>query len=213
MEATHNIHTAITAVIRDLPSIGKASQMTEPGAPRYRYRGIDDIMPHIKRLLAKHQVYVTPSYTLLTDELGQTAKGRPQRRVVLNGRFTFTAADGSHIEAHTFGEAMDMGDKAFNKAMTAAYKYALVQTFAIAESMDDPDDHYPQIEAATPNYDALKALGPALKDAKVDTVVKEHAESIGADLRHGHDDASLEPVVAFARELLADSTVVAEVES
>ncbi len=40
----------------------------------------------------------------------------------------------------TFGEAMDRGDKATNKAMSAAYKYAAFQTFAIPTEGDNDAD-------------------------------------------------------------------------
>ena len=40
----------------------------------------------------------------------------------------------------TLGEGMDSGDKASNKAMAIAYKYALFQVFCIpTEEMTDPD--------------------------------------------------------------------------
>jgi hypothetical protein len=41
----------------------------------------------------------------------------------------------------TFGEAMDSGDKATNKAMSAAYKYALMQTFAIPTEGDHDSEN------------------------------------------------------------------------
>jgi hypothetical protein len=40
-----------------------------------------------------------------------------------------------------FGEAMDSGDKATNKAMSAAYKYACFQAFSIPTESRDDEDH------------------------------------------------------------------------
>ena len=47
----------------------------------------------------------------------------------------------------TFGEAMDSGDKATNKAMSAAYKYAALQAFAIpTEGDNDTENHTHEIQ-------------------------------------------------------------------
>jgi len=58
-------------------------------------------------------------------------------------QFTFTfknADDPSQTEVvHWTGEANDYGDKATNKAATAALKYCLMRTFNISEQGDDPD--------------------------------------------------------------------------
>ena len=56
-------------------------------------------------------------------------------------KYTFFAEDGSCIEAVTVGEGMDSGDKATNKAMAIAFKYACFQVFCIpTEEMKDPDE-------------------------------------------------------------------------
>lgn len=139
-----SIYQAIPRIIGELPAIGKDSRMTAPGSPQYAYRGIDDIMPHLKPLLARHGVFIAPVYEVLVDDLGTTQGGKPQRRVVVKGMFRFVAADGSSLAAQTVGEALDTGDKSHNKAMTAALKYAVLQVFAIAGA-DDPDNHHAEL--------------------------------------------------------------------
>jgi hypothetical protein len=61
--------------------------------------------------------------------------------------FTLASAiDGSTTLAQMFGEAMDSGDKATNKAMSAAYKYMAMQVFCIpTEGDNDADAHAPQL--------------------------------------------------------------------
>lgn len=55
-------------------------------------------------------------------------------------KYTFYADDGSSVSAVVMGEGMDSGDKATNKAMAIAMKYALLQTLCIpTEDMVDPD--------------------------------------------------------------------------
>ena len=66
-------------------------------------------------------------------------------------KFTFFAEDGTHVEAITIGEGMDSGDKASNKAMAVAFKYACFQVFCIpTEEMTDPDAEVHEVEAESP---------------------------------------------------------------
>lgn len=203
-----DIYHAIPLIIGDLPAIGKDRQMTE--GPRYSYRGIEDILPHIKQLFARYGVHLTPVFDVLVDAETTTSSGKPTRRIVVKGMFRFSANDGSFVAAQTIGEAMDSGDKATNKAMTAALKAALVQTFAVADA-DDPDHHRPELEGAPvaepvryENFDTLKALGPTLAALNLAGAVKDYAGQHGIDLRPGHDEARLATVVIKARQLIVD---------
>jgi hypothetical protein len=70
----------------------------------------------------------------------------------VHAEFDFvSASDGSKHTVSTFGEAMDSGDKATNKAMSAAYKYAAFQAFAIpTEGDNDPDNSTHEVKAKLP---------------------------------------------------------------
>ena len=63
--------------------------------------------------------------------------------VTVEAEFDLVSADdGSKHTIRTFGEAMDSGDKATNKAMSAAFKYAAFQAFCIpTEGDNDADAH------------------------------------------------------------------------
>src|SRR5690606_17937912 len=63
--------------------------------------------------------------------------------------------DGSKFTIRTFGEAMDSADKATNKAMSAAYKYAAMQAFCIPTEGDNDAD------ATTHDVAARKTLSSA----------------------------------------------------
>jgi hypothetical protein len=205
-----NIHSRITSIIADLPAIGKDSEISG-GGQRYKYRGIDDIMPSIKGLLAKHGVHLAPTFSVIDDQSWEVARDRGGstrwRHVTISGTYRFYGAEGDYVEVTTIGEGKDSADKAFNKAMTAALKYALIQTFAIADG-EDPDVERPESpghhRAAPPSAlsdligmrDALKAAG------KYDEVVAFAAEQ-GAELRPGTPDDAILPVLAFARQQLA----------
>jgi hypothetical protein len=79
----------------------------------------------------------------------QSQKGGALFYVTVEAEFDFVSAeDGSKHTVKTFGEAMDRGDKGTNKAMSAAYKYAAFQAFAIpTEGDNDADAHTHEVEA------------------------------------------------------------------
>ena len=71
----------------------------------------------------------------------------------------FRSEDGSNVSAVVIGEGMDTGDKATNKAMAIAFKYACFQVFCIpTEEMQDPDAKIPEpSEKKKPDSDVSKA--------------------------------------------------------
>lgn len=65
-------------------------------------------------------------------------------------KFTAYAEDGSSVSSVTIGEAMDSGDKSMNKAMSTAYKYALMQIFCIPTADDkDTETHTHEVASKT----------------------------------------------------------------
>ena len=64
----------------------------------------------------------------------------------------------------TYGEAMDSGDKATNKAMSAAYKYAAMQAFCIPTEGDNDADATTHEVAAEPRDDVADRLAKALAE-------------------------------------------------
>src|SRR5690606_33179119 len=61
-----------------------------------------------------------------------TAKGGSMLHVKLKVEYDFLAADGSRCTVGpVWGEALDTSDKASNKALAFAHKYAMMQTFTI----------------------------------------------------------------------------------
>lgn len=131
------IYAAISAAMADISAIAKDKYNQQQG---FKFRGIDDVMNALKPILTKNKIFTVPQVLEQTREIKVTAKGGELRYSLLKIAFRFYATDGSFIEAVTLGEGMDSGDKASNKAMAIAYKYALFQVFCIpTEEMTDPD--------------------------------------------------------------------------
>lgn len=148
MAEKKNIFETINAVMEEIRAIGKNSRN---GQQNFMYRGIDDVMNALNPAFINHKLFMVPEVVSQTREERQTANGKNLIYSVLSVKYTFYAEDGSSIYTIVPGEGMDSGDKASNKAMSAAFKYACFQVFCIAtEEMKDPDEETPP--PSTPVY-------------------------------------------------------------
>ena len=137
-----NIYESITKIMEEIPAIGKDQTNKTQG---FKYRGIDDVMNTLQPLLSKNKVFIVPQILEQTREERITSKGGNLIYSICKIKYKFYAEDGSSVEAITIGEGMDSGDKATNKAMAIAMKYALFQVFCIpTEEMKDPDGETPE---------------------------------------------------------------------
>lgn len=141
------VYKAIAGVAKDLSEVGisKDSRNQQQG---FQFRGIDAVYNALSPALVKNGLVILPRITERTVSERVTAKGGVLFCVVVKAEFDFVATeDGSMHTVITFGEAMDSGDKATNKAMSIAYKYAAFQAFCIPteETAQDPDTeiHHP----------------------------------------------------------------------
>jgi hypothetical protein len=135
------IHDVMIAVMRDVPVIPKDGRNTSQG---FRFRGIDAVYNELRSLLAKRGVFTTSRILSEHHEERKTKSGVPMQYRVYQIAYTFHAADGTNIESVVIGEGMDSGDKASNKAMAIAHKYALLQAFMVpTDDMVDPDADTP----------------------------------------------------------------------
>ena len=98
--------------------------------------------------LVKHKVFVVPEVLEQTREERTSAKNTTLLYSIIKVKYTFYAEDGSSVSATVIGEGMDSGDKATNKAMSIAFKYACFQVFCIpTEEMVDPDAEVHEVES------------------------------------------------------------------
>lgn len=157
------VYQAINKIQAELSKVGitKDRKNAQQG---YNFRGIDDVFNTLSPLLAEHGLCILPR--ILSRECVErtTAKGSIMLTVTVEAEFDFVCAeDGSKHIVKTFGEAMDMADKATNKAMSAAYKYACLQAFAIPTEGDNDSDaqtYEPINSPAKPVEKPKKVLKP-----------------------------------------------------
>lgn len=167
------VYKAINRVQKALSKVGisKDRTNTQQGAS-YKFRSIDDIYNTVSPLLAENELCILPRMISRIRDERQSNSGKALFYVTVEAEFDFVSAeDGSKHTVRTFGEAMDSGDKATNKAMSAAYKYAAFQAFAIpTEGDNDADAHTHEVEV--PRISEMQVL-------EIESLVSE----VGADMQ------------------------------
>lgn len=133
------IYKAIAAVMADVGAVGKDATNS---FDKYKYRSIDAVMNAMHPALVNHGVFVTPEVIEQTREEREGKNGTLMIYSVTKVKYTFFTDDGSSVQAVVIGEGSDRGDKSMNKAMSAAFKYALFQVFCLptAEMIDSETD-------------------------------------------------------------------------
>jgi hypothetical protein len=135
------VYEAIAKVQGELAKTGISKNRRNKQGEGYMFRGIDDVYAALSPLLAANGLCIIPRVISRDIAERQSSRGNPLFYVTVHAEFDFVSAeDGSKHTAATFGEAMDSGDKATNKAMSAAYKYAAFMTFAIPTEGDNDAD-------------------------------------------------------------------------
>lgn len=152
------IYSALATINKGVGAIKKDRKNQQQG---FQFRGIDDVMNELHNLFADNGVFILPEVISTETVERATAKGGVLFYVKAIITFTFMADDGSSVSSTIVGEAMDSGDKATNKAMSIALKYALLQMFLIpTEEEKDPDAQTPPELKPQP-----KVIIPELDDA------------------------------------------------
>lgn len=172
------VYQAISAVMTDLAveGIGKDRKNEQQN---YKFRGIDDVYNALSSTLSKNGLLMLPR-VLSRDVVERvSAKGSVLFYVTVEAEFDLVASeDGSTHTIKTYGEAMDSGDKATNKAMSAAYKYAAMQAFCIPTEGDNDADATTHavkpmvpstsVHAEGPDWWGAEGLGMSAAQAKKD---------------------------------------------
>ena len=136
-----SIYEAIPMAMQKVGAIGKDSTATNnSGKQMYKFRGIDAVYNALNPVMAELGLFICPEVLEQTREERKSTSGANLIYSVLKIRFTMYAPDGSNVSCVVIGEGMDSGDKASNKAMSIALKYACFELFMIpTEEMVDPD--------------------------------------------------------------------------
>lgn len=174
------IYKKMSQVMADIGAITKDQKNVAQG---FKFRGIDQFVNALYPALVKHGVFMTPRVVSCNVEMKDversSGKKAVDKHVNLLVEYDFYAEDGSKVTiGPVAGEGLDSGDKATNKAMSAALKYALIQTFSIpTEDLVDADKDTPEISLKeivknTPiiNKQVLDTLSPVMSLSEVENL-------------------------------------------
>lgn len=135
------VQEALARVMGDVRAVGKDEKNKHQG---FKFRGIDAVLNAVGPALRTHGVVVTPHMDSLERRQTTTSGGATMNCVDVVVTYTFTGPAGDVLTATVPGEAFDSGDKATPKAMSVAFRTALLQALALPTLDTDPDAESPQ---------------------------------------------------------------------
>lgn len=175
------IYSLIPKVMSDIGVIGKDRVNVNQ---KYKFRGIDDVYNAANSALAKHGVFSVPTVLEESRSERTNSNGTLLFYVYMKIKYTFFASDGSSVEAIVSAEAFDSGDKATNKALSAAQKYAFLQVFCIPteEPKDSEIDSHEIQPVKLPKTDKVE------KKAVVSAKALDYAKELRSSLNNNHTE-------------------------
>lgn len=152
------IFAAVIEANRLVEAVSKDRINTEQ---KFKFRGIDGVYNGIHSALATAGIVPAPRVLSTKKSERKTRNGWTQELVEMEVEYWLTAADGSvMVVGPVPSQALDTSDKAINKALSFAQKYALIQTFTI------------------PTEDDLKAMAESAEDRDGDARTNERGERV-----------------------------------
>lgn len=148
---------ALSKVMAVVQAVGKDSTNKQQN---YRFRGIDAVVNAVGPAFRQHGVICLPHVEHVEYAVVEVGQNRTRmRECTVRVRYVFHGPAGDSLECVAVGEAMDSGDKATPKAMSVAYRVALLQALCIPT--DEPD-------ADSQTYE--RAGRPERSEAKVQAI-------------------------------------------
>lgn len=200
MTETLTVYQALALVMGDVQAVGKDGRNTQQN---FSFRGIDATVNAVGPALRKHGVLVMPKLRAKEYREYQTTKGTTMRECLVEVEYTFVGPDGSRLSCVVPGESSDAGDKGTAKAMSVAYRIALLQALCIPTDEPDPDET--SVERA-PAVDESARVAQRTLLAEVKTSHPE-LDADGAAKRarelwdkHGQDPKKLPKMIEAAKE-------------
>lgn len=144
----HAIYKKMNDVMKE---IGPVSKDQKNQAQGFKFRGIDQFINALHPALVRHGVFMTPRCTHESHETKEVTRSNGKTGVdkytYIQMEYDFFAEDGSKVTVGPIpAEGLDSGDKSTNKALSAALKYALIQTFSVpTEDIAEADLESPEI--------------------------------------------------------------------
>ena len=175
-----NVYEAVNYVMQQVGYV----QKEKAGGLQYTFAGEPALIRAIRPHMVKVGLFVYPSSMIeLTADPFTSKHGSTINVSKLAAIYCFHhAPSDTKFFVSVIGKGMDTGDKDSNKAMTAAFKYALRQTLMI-ETGDDPDktssEEFEQDEK--PEAEPKKKKSPPKTKKLTDTQIADYRSQAMTD--------------------------------
>lgn len=219
------IYALIGKAMREIGAVGKDSVNETHG---FKYRGIDAVYNALNPVMSKYGLFIVPEILEQNREERTTVKkvwdNDTKSRVdkastliwsILKIRFTMYAPDGSNVSAVVIGEGMDTGDKATNKAMSIALKYAAFQMFMIPteETTIDPDSESHEVEPKKPAAKQEEKPAPTVTTTPTVPALQQAVDNASKPLPGTLTENAVLTFLAKERAQLAEMRQIPEAEN
>ena len=173
------IITLLTKVMDDIGAVRKGEKNTHQN---FNFRGIDAVVNAASPAFRKHGIVVVPTLNNIDYETVEVGQNRSRMASVrVNVTYTFHAPDGSNVASTVAAESMDSGDKATAKAMSVAFRIALLQTLCLPTDDIDPDAQTYERSAAPAKPAVRQATTEPMKAKQFEQ--KPQRASVGSNAR------------------------------
>lgn len=177
------VQVALGAAKKAVGAVAKEQRNAQQG---FNFRGVDAVVNAAAPKLNEEGIVVLPevlAYDYETIEIG--AKKTAMGHVMLKVKYSFYGPEGDHLEAVVISESMDAGDKGCAKAMSVAYRIALLQVLNLPTDEPDPDMSSYERSAGVPDMDSYDRSAGISRPRE--TAAKADPAKVARMLQHVED--------------------------
>lgn len=167
----------LARVMADISHVGKDGYNK---AQSFNFRGIDAVLNAVGPAFRTHGIVPKPILKdVRYEDILVGANRTPMTRCTVKVKYRFKGPGGDFEDVTVPGEAFDSGDKGTAKAMSVAYRIALIQLLALPTTEPDPDESsYERAPAAVTDQRWLAAVRQRIAGAGN----REALTAIGTDI-------------------------------
>lgn len=178
MAETKKTPTIQEAMVQAMKAIGAVRKGERNSHQNFLFRGIDAVVNAASPALQKAGIVVTPKLESLERRTMQTSRGNAMNGVDVIVTYTFTGPAGDSLSATVAGEAFDSGDKAVPKAMSVAFRIALLQALALPTDEPDPDHESHEATPIQRSQNAPQQAPAAQQGQTPEQALQQHWDSL-----------------------------------
>ena len=194
LEPTGETPTVVQALSLVMADIGAVAKSGVNQQQKFYFRGVDAVVNAASPAFRRRGVVVIPTLLEKSRTSSQTKSGSTLNVVEVTVKYTFHGPAGDTVSAAVAAEAFDSGDKATAKAMSVAFRTALLQTLALPTDEADPDADV---------YDAtVQTAAPAAGAGQAAAAAQSQAQEFAAAIQQNWSNPNgLVPLLTWARQV------------